>query len=397
MNKLFYLTILTLMSIIVCPAVVAQETTNAKTQQMLQQIKVLQNQETNKTSNQAVPTPSAQAAQPAQAPSQQPSNQGTSIPANASLSNNALAQQLAQEQAKIAEYEAQVQASQQQPRHVQQKTPSFNFPFAKYQLAKNPAEQAMHQQAFSGAVTNLLPMTPTQIHHLKQLYSSSQFAAAMPAGIPPRPVSTSLFVNLSPGSAPPAIRLSEGFISSLVFLDSTGAPWPIAAYDLGNPTAFNIAWDKKQNVLMIQAKSLYTYGNLAVQLRGLNTPIMLTLIPGQAVVDYRVDITVPGYGPEAKALPIDSSLPPQATPLLLNVLDGIAPKGSKTLTVTGGIGKVWLLNGKLYLRTRYTLLSPGWLATMSSADGTNAYELQKTPLLLVAKNGKVEHIKVEGF
>jgi len=286
-----------------------------------------------------------------------------------------------------------------QQRKTQTHVPKSNFqyPFQKQQIQNSSEYNHLSHEAFAGAVRQAIPLSPTQVHRLKQIYNSAQFAAAAPAGVPPKPTATSLFVNLAPGSAPPAIRLSEGFVSSLVFLDSTGAPWPIAAYDLGNPSAFNIVWDKKDNILMVQAKTLYTYGNLAVRLRGLNTPVMLTLIPGQSIVDYRVDITVPGYGPDAKQLPINTGLPPQATPVLLNVLDGVPPNGSKTLTIDSVIGKAWELHGKMYLRTKFTLLSPGWLATMASADGTKAYELQKTPMLLVAKNGKVVHVKIGGF
>jgi intracellular multiplication protein IcmK len=273
----------------------------------------------------------------------------------------------------------------------------FQYPHAKAQLRKTPIGESISQAAFSGAVHQALPLTPEQIHRLKQIYDAAQFAAAAPAGTPPRPVATSVYANLSPGSTPPAIRLSEGFVSSLVFLDSTGAPWPVAAYDLGNPNAFNVAWDKQDNVLMIQAKTLYTYGNLAVRLRGLNTPVMLTLIPGQAVVDYRTDITIPGYGPDAKSLAIDTTLPPQAASVLLDILDGVPPTGSKQLVMSDSFGAAWSLRGKMYVRTHYTLLSPGWLATMSSADGTHAYEVQPTPMLLMSKNGKIVHVKIGGL
>jgi intracellular multiplication protein IcmK len=44
-----------------------------------------------------------------------------------------------------------------------------------------------------------------------------------------------------------------------------------------------------------------------------------------------------------------------------------------------------------------TLLSPGWMATVSSPDGMHAYQLQRTPNLLVSQNGKVVQLKVEGF
>ncbi len=257
--------------------------------------------------------------------------------------------------------------------------------------------ELIDSKAFEGVTRQLFPLNPEEIVRLKQLYQNSEFAQASTPGTPPRPTATSQFVNLSPGSTPPVIRLSQGFVSSLVFLDSTGAPWPISAYDLGDPSAFNIQWDKTSNTLMIQALKLYNYGNLAVRLRGLNTPVMLTLIPGQKAVDYRVDLRVQGFGPNAKSMPTEEGLPPSASDILLHVLDGVPPAGSTRLTVSGGDARAWLLNDKMYVRTNLTILSPGWIGSMTSADGMHAYEMQKSPVLLVSWHGKVMHLKVEGL
>lgn len=258
-------------------------------------------------------------------------------------------------------------------------------------------DESINEAAFEGVSDQLFPLSPEQVVQLKQQYQTQEFAKVAPVGTPPKPTATSQFVNLSPGSTPPVIRLSQGFVSSLVFLDSTGAPWPISAYDLGDPEAFNIQWDKVSNTLMIQASKLYTYGNLAVRLRGLNTPVMLTLIPGQKAVDYRVDLRVQGYGPNAKNLPLEEGLPPAANDVLLHVLDGVPPAGSSRLTVSGGDARAWFLNDHMFVRTNLTILSPGWLSSMTSADGMHAYEMQKTPVLLVSWHGKVMQLKVEGL
>ena len=258
-------------------------------------------------------------------------------------------------------------------------------------------KEDISELAFDGVGEQLFPMTPEQTIRLKQMYQTSEYAKESPAGTPPKPTATSQFVNLSPGSTPPVIRLSQGFVSSLVFLDSTGAPWPITAYDLGDPASFNIQWDKTSNTLMIQSSKLYTYGNLAVRLQGLNTPVMLTLIPGQKAVDYRVDLRVQGYGPNASNMPMEVGLPPSASHLLLHVLDGVPPAGSTRLTVSGGDARAWLLNEKMFVRTNLTILSPGWLGSMTSADGMHAYEMQKSPVILVSWHGKVMQLKVEGL
>lgn len=264
-------------------------------------------------------------------------------------------------------------------------------------LPEIPENELIDQRAFEGVTRQMFPLTPEQIIRLRQMYNTSEFAQASTAGTPPKPTATSQFVNLSPGSTPPVIRLSQGFVSSLVFLDSTGAPWPINAYDLGDPSSFNIQWDKTSNTLMIQAIKLYNYGNLAVRLRGLNTPVMLTLIPGQKAVDYRVDLRVQGLGPNAASAPTEEGLPPSANDVLLHVLDGVPPAGSQRLTVSGGDARAWILNDMMYVRTNLTILSPGWIGSMTSADGMHAYEMQKSPVLLVSWHGKVMQLKVEGL
>lgn len=256
---------------------------------------------------------------------------------------------------------------------------------------------SINSEAFSGVVNQMLPMSPEQIGRLRQIFNESQKAAATPPGIPPRPVTSSVLINLSPQAAPPVIRLGAGYITSLVFMDSTGQPWPIQAYSIGDPTAFNIQWDKKGNTLLIQASSLYKRSNLAVILSGLDTPVMVTLLSGQEVIDYRVDLRVPGLGPNAVFT--QNGLPDSANPLLLDVLNGIPPKNGKTLKVSGGECQAWLVENRLFLRTNLDVISPAWKAVMSSADGTHAYELQPAPVILVLQRGKDKTLilTVEGF
>jgi intracellular multiplication protein IcmK len=255
----------------------------------------------------------------------------------------------------------------------------------------------LRDQAFSETTDNLLPLTPDQIRTLHNLFSGTQRAVGELPGIPPRPTSTSKIVNLAPGATPPLIRLSAGFVSSLVFLDASGASWPIESYDLGDPRSYNIQWDKKSNMLLVQAITEFKSGNLAVMLRGLNTPVMITLIPGQRAVDYRVDLRIPGLGPNAIPPVMSEVLPGASNPVLLDVLNGIAPQGSRALRIAGRDCSVWLYNGKMYLRTRLTVLSPGWLSTLSSADGMHAYEMPQTPVILASENGKMVKLTIQGL
>src|SRR3990167_5272288 len=251
----------------------------------------------------------------------------------------------------------------------------------------------LYQQTYEAVTRQAMPMTPYQINKLKRMLAATKEAAASPAGVPPQPVTSSIMVSLAPGATPPVILLQEGFISSLVFVDATGQKWPIEAYDLGDPNAFNIQWQQDSNMLLIQASTLFTYGNLAVKLKGLTTPVMLTLVPGQQTVDYRVDIHVQGQSPDAPA-PTSSGLPAPVSNQLLDVLNGIPPAGATTLQVTGGSCdaslnncQAWYNGSKLYIRIPMDILSPSWISKMQSSDGMRAYEMEKTPSLLVSDYG----------
>ncbi len=255
------------------------------------------------------------------------------------------------------------------------------------------------QEAFAKTLNNLMPLTTDQTKTLKKAYDDRKKVVSESPGVAPKPTSSSVIVNLSPGSTPPVIRLRAGFITSLVFLDSTGEPWPITAYDLGNPSSFNIqptTPDGKTNTMLVQAASTYQSGNLAVMLKGQNTPIMLTLMPGQKAVDYRVDLRVPGFGPNAK--PTTDGLPQSSDPMLLTFLDGVAPQGAKAVKIEGGgDSQAWVYAHHLYVRTRLTLLSPSWISTMSSPDGTHVYQLTEAPVILVSDHGKLMQLKIEGL
>lgn len=263
---------------------------------------------------------------------------------------------------------------------------------------KSPQPSEESSIAFNQMMRQNMPLLPEQVVALRQQIDMAQRAAAIPPTIPPKPVSSTIIVNLAPGATPPVIRLAQGYVSSLVFVDSTGSPWPIAAFDIGNPKSVNIQWDGKNNIIFLQAVSAYSDGNMVIRLAGLPTPITLELVAGQRVVDYRVDLHVSGIGPNTKELPLGTTLPLGANQLLLGVLDGISPPGSRFLSIHGSTeSQAWLLGEKMYLRTRLTVLSPGWFGKMSSPDGMQAYELPRTSSVLVSRYGEPVELKIEGF
>ncbi|MAZ44759.1 MAG: type IV secretion protein IcmK [Legionellales bacterium] len=260
-----------------------------------------------------------------------------------------------------------------------------------------PPSDPFNDAAYRKMLELNLPLSPDQIEKLRKLYDVTQQAAFATPAPPPIPVSSSMAVNLGPGQQPPVIRLASGFVTSLVFVDVTGSNWPIVSYGIGNPEAFNIQWDNDTNAIFIQAMKSYSHGNLAIRLKNLDTPVMISLVSGQKEVDYRVDMQVQQRGPNAVVpyMSMDYSL--DRSDILVNFLDAIPPKDSTRLDVGTQYGMAWMHNGRMYFRTKLTLLSPAWGASVSSADGTRVYELAPTPMLLASDEGRTVSIHVEGL
>lgn len=294
-----------------------------------------------------------------------------------------------EQKAQLAETAKQYLATQ--PDSNESQPSSSNMP-------SQPPVKNKRDAAFEMLLNQALPLSPDQIKEMRRLYDVVEEAKFTTPKTPPTPISSSTRVNLEPGSLPPLIRLSAGFVSSINFIDTTGAPWPIASYGVGDPQAFNIQWDQRSNTLFIQSLKFYAHGNMAIKLKDLDTPIMISLVSGQKEVDFRVDLQVAGRGPQATApiLPQSVTTPAQVNPMLINFLDGIPPQGSTKLDA-GRYGEAWVYQNKMYFRSKLKLLSPAWTATVSSPDGTHVYEMMKTPLILGTENGVTVQIVLKGM
>lgn len=258
-------------------------------------------------------------------------------------------------------------------------------------------EALKREQAFNMLLEDVMPLSPEQIVQMHRFYDMTLQAKATPPSAPPTPQFISTVVNLEPGSMAPVIRLAAGFVTSILFVDATGAAWPITAYSIGDPQNFNIQWNQKDNTLFIQSLKVYAHANMAVRLYGLDTPVVLTLVSGQKTVDFRVDLQIGERGPDARPPVIDVAFNANVNPLIINVLDGVPPRGSIKLKVIGGPADAWLYDNKIYFRTKLTVLSPAWLSSVSSPDGTHVYEMMLTPYIVATHEGKTVDIRLSGL
>lgn len=288
------------------------------------------------------------------------------------------------------------------------------------------AREQQRREAFQENMDANLPMTQEQILMLRALLDKTGRAAATPAGTPPKPVSSAVDVSLEPGATPPVVRVLPGHATAVVMVDSTGEPWPIAGYINGNPQGFcitlgaaagacnagtgtgngesgakaagkNSAAAPEENTLTITPLSHYAYSNVIVHLKDQPTPVPVSLVATQQEVDYRRELRILSLGPNASA-PVERSLPKAANKVLLAFLNGVPPKEARVLAVKGEVGDVkgWRMGDKYYLRSSAPIISPAWLATMSSASGTRVYEMPPAPVVLMLQGGRTHQVLLEG-
>lgn len=232
-------------------------------------------------------------------------------------------------------------------------------------------------------------LTPEQINRIKELNLERQRAASMPYVNPPVPVTRSLFVNLNAGVSPPVIRLARGQISSLVFSDMQGQPWNIDRASV-NCILFSVPQCQggggkgsdnqevtKTNVLTIEPNTPTAYGNIAVVLKGLPTPVIFILASGQKEVDMRLDAKIAGNNPDSQAQVTVTAMP-QIDDSLAQFLDGVPPSSATKLHVTGADQiQAWKYNEHLYVRANADALYPAYTNSAKSTTGMTIYRFDE--------------------
>ncbi len=253
--------------------------------------------------------------------------------------------------------------------------------------------QGINATAFQKLLNDYFPLSPDQIHQFKNVVASQQqINAAPPGNAPPEGTSTIIPVTLKPGGIMPVIRIGSGMITSLVFIDASGQVWPVTSYSIGDPSSFNVQWDKKSGVLMIQGEKLYAQTNIGIMLQGLDIPVMLNLVLGQTQWDYldyiQLDQNQPG----------DTNTPNPVAPApsyLTDLLNGLPPQGSTQMNLSDStVAQVWSYQGQYIMLTKATLLSPAYT---SKADGPgtpplHAYAFPQAPEILVSNMGSIEKV-----
>lgn len=214
-------------------------------------------------------------------------------------------------------------------------------------------------------------------------------------------VNTLLSADVSAGATSPVVRLAKNRTTAIILTDSTGAPWPIVNFDGLNNEDFVVKRLDKPSpdgyVISVTPTNDYVAGNLALILKGLNSPLSIEFVSGQKVADAKVEIRVKALGPNTHLA--TTNMAPGIDTDLLQVLQGVTPEGAKQLTTNSNTVQAWKAkDGKMYLRTRFKVMSPAFENVSSSPDGTYAYKMVPANVVLYkVDNGRFGQFVISGF
>jgi len=269
-----------------------------------------------------------------------------------------------------------------------------------FSFEKTPEEleEETRREAFDAALDGLLPLRPEEIRTLLERFDRTQESVNVPVYPGPKPEITVQNIPLDPGVAPISVKVAYGHISTINILDSTGAPWPIediawaGDFEIIETTAGEIA-----NIIRVTPQSEYTAGNMSLKLVGLQTPIILVLDTSRDIVHYRFDAVIPEVGPLGNSPIIQGGVSITAGDQdMTSILEGVIPPGASRMNVTGVDSRTsaYSYNGMTILRTPFSMLSPAWESSVSSADGTHVYAFRESPVVLLSERGKMLRARI---
>ncbi|MDD2859470.1 MAG: DotH/IcmK family type IV secretion protein [Acidiphilium sp.] len=285
-------------------------------------------------------------------------------------------------------------------------------PFAAPVGSKHPA--------FDAAERTAIPLEPWMISRLAHRYhqdEQAETAATIPMDAVP--ATTSVAVSFGPNQVSNIVRTVVGYPSSITFVDSTGAPWPVAwtaasdaagkggagdctggagseAPAAGTPAVMATGStvcvpEKGSNTLEIMPMARYARGGLLVDLKDSPQPLSFVLVSGTKIYDSTVDVRVLQSGPEAApAIVARQNAPETGAPFLTAMLNGTPPASAVPLAVVGASPedvRAWRYRHQLFIRTRDTVLSPEWDASEHSVGGVAIYAMPPTPVILMSAGG----------
>ncbi len=251
-------------------------------------------------------------------------------------------------------------------------------------------EDALPDAAVGETVRQRLPFTLEQIRRIHDLDRARRRAQAFARPVPTHDI-RSITLGLDVSFPAPVIRAAQGYVTAIVFLDMTGAPWPVRRVLMRPEFRADGDADSASHIVYVAPIRAFDHGNVTVELDGLDLPVSLAvLVDDGAPADFRVAVRLPRAGPGAAADALQRHERFRAgDPLLGLFAAGTAPAGAVRVAVTGGDrrDRAWRHRGRLYLKTPKTLLAPGPLEFERGPDGDWIHVLADIPFAVLSDDG----------
>lgn len=255
--------------------------------------------------------------------------------------------------------------------------------------------------------------SPEEILAIKKIWANINAAKSRPVGDQPRPVISTMNVDLSPGSTPPIVRVSDQTGTILSFLDANGNEWKIT-HVINLSSGVIEAQDKPLsqnygNTMYVKVKVSGTSGNIAIFLEDYSTPIIVTVLSAQKDVDYRVDFRIPALinvgGSKGGGLTTNGSYSQDTQgsgrtewdDKMVTASMGIKPDGCDPKKTSNKDVMVWSCDKEQFIiRSHGVLLSPAPLngKKIIASDMTKVYVIPASPILSMLINKSVASVVI---
>lgn len=263
--------------------------------------------------------------------------------------------------------------------------------------ALTPEEEDIINRAFKGANIEMLPMSPKQINQFQKRMDET--IEAIHPSPPPKLIRRSQSIALQPGGATPVVRIAPGYVSSILVVDATGAPWPITTSTVGNDKWFSVVRPEtaEGNLITVSPLTNHASSNLAITLANRDMPLLIQLVVADKAEDKKpyeadalVSFQINATGPNAKPPIVGDRIDSPATPDMISFLDGVPPIGAIAVKFDREIPGVsaWEYQGMVYLRSQYPARWPAWTQVARGSGEVRVYAMPKTPSIILSIDGQ---------
>jgi intracellular multiplication protein IcmK len=248
----------------------------------------------------------------------------------------------------------------------------------------------------------VLPLVPQQIEAYKKHVDETKRAIVEEK---PKTSTGSRNLKLEASAEIEEVVLTPGYITSIVFYDSTGEPWPITSCSLGNNNAFAVIRPENLqpgNMINVQGLQKFANSNIVLTLQDFSLPVVVNLqttgMKGKgAVTNSMISFRANRMGPNAKQPIIGKPLQTSISETMMTFLNGVPPREAENISTVSKREDMdlWRYEGSLYLRTYTPVIWPAWDLLANGSEGLALYKLPDVPNILVSVNGKKISLDVE--